>query len=163
MLRARRRLILTGTPLENSVLDLWSLFDFLVPGYLGTAAEFRERYETPLTRGEAPRDSSHACAQRVRPFFLRRTKEEVLPELPPKLEHATLCELTDEQREVYRADACSRAGATSFENSGKQGAGRDRYCDADHTAAPAPGLLPSRSPAARQGQAAGVARTLRET
>jgi hypothetical protein len=49
-LRARHRLILTGTPLENSVLDLWSLFDFLLPGYLGTAADFRERYETPLSK-----------------------------------------------------------------------------------------------------------------
>jgi superfamily II DNA or RNA helicase len=103
MLRARHRLILTGTPLENSILDLWSLFDFLLPGYLGAAAAFRERYEAPLARGEeAPRLMAR-LRQRVRPFFLRRTKEEVLPELPPKLEHATLCDLTDEQREVYRA------------------------------------------------------------
>jgi superfamily II DNA or RNA helicase len=124
MLRASRRLILTGTPLENSVLDLWSLFDFLVPGYLGTAADFRERYETPLTAGEAPRQLARLRA-RVRPFFLRRTKEEVLPELPPKLEHATLCELTDEQREVYRA-VLAQGRRDVFENSDKQGAGRER-------------------------------------
>ncbi len=124
MLRARHRLILTGTPLENSVLDLWSLFDFLLPGYLGTAADFRERYETPLTRGEAPRELARLRA-RVKPFFLRRTKEEVLPELPPKLEHATLCELTAEQREVYQA-VLAQGRRDVFEHSGKQGAGRDR-------------------------------------
>jgi superfamily II DNA or RNA helicase len=125
MLRARHRLILTGTPLENSVLDLWSLFDFLVPGYLGTAADFRERYETPLGRGGEPPKQMARLRQRVRPFFLRRTKEEVLPELPPKLEHATLCELTGEQREVYRA-VLAQGRRDVFDNSGKQGAGRDR-------------------------------------
>jgi superfamily II DNA or RNA helicase len=125
MLRASHRLILTGTPLENSVLDLWSLFDFLVPGYLGTAADFRERYETPLSReGEPPKQMAR-LRQRVRPFFLRRTKEEVLPELPPKLEHATLCELTGEQREVYRA-VLAQGRRDVFENSGRQGAGRAR-------------------------------------
>jgi SNF2 family DNA or RNA helicase len=124
MLRARHRLILTGTPLENSVLDLWSLYDFLVPGYLGSAADFRERYESPLTRGDAPRQLAR-LRQRVRPFFLRRTKEEVLPELPPKLEHLALCELTDEQREVYRA-VLAQGRRDVFENAGKAGAGRDR-------------------------------------
>jgi superfamily II DNA or RNA helicase len=125
MLRAQHRLILTGTPLENSVLDLWSLFDFLVPGYLGSAADFRERYETPLSRGGEPPKQMARLRQRVRPFFLRRTKEEVLPDLPPKLEHATLCELTDEQREVYRA-VLAQGRRDVFEHSGKQGAGRDR-------------------------------------
>ena len=125
MLRASQRLILTGTPLENSVLDLWSLFDFLVPGYLGTAADFRERYEAPLSRGgESPKQMAR-LRQRVRPFFLRRTKEEVLPELPPKLEHATFCELTDEQREVYRA-VLAQGRRDVSDNSGKRGAGRDR-------------------------------------
>ena len=124
MLRARHRLILTGTPLENSVLDLWSLFDFLAPGYLGSAADFRERYELPLTRGEAPRELARLRA-RVRPFFLRRTKEQVLPELPPKLEHATLCELTDEQRAVYQA-VLAQGRRDVFDHAGKQGAGRDR-------------------------------------
>jgi SNF2 family DNA or RNA helicase len=121
MLRARRRLILTGTPLENSVLDLWSLFDFLVPGYLGTAADFRERYETPLARGEAPKQLAR-LRQRVRPFFLRRTKEEVLPELPPKLEHATLCDLTGEQAEVYRA-VLEQGRREVFEHAGRRGGG----------------------------------------
>jgi superfamily II DNA or RNA helicase len=123
-LRARHRLILTGTPLENSVLDLWSLFDFLLPGYLGTAADFHERYETPLARALEPR-TMERLRHRVRPFFLRRTKEEVLPELPPKLEHLALCELSDEQREVYRA-VLAQGRRDVFEHAGKAGRGRDR-------------------------------------
>jgi len=123
-LRARHRLILTGTPLENSVLDLWSLYDFLLPGYLGTAADFRERYETPLTKGPEPRVMER-LRHRVRPFLLRRTKEEVLTELPPKLEFPTLCELTDEQSEVYRA-VLTQGRREVFERSGKGGQGRDR-------------------------------------
>jgi superfamily II DNA or RNA helicase len=123
-LRARHRLILTGTPLENSVLDLWSLYDFLLPGYLGTAADFRERYETPLTKEPQPK-LMERLRHRMRPFFLRRTKEEVLTELPPKLEFPTFCELTDEQREVYRA-VLAQGRREVFEHSGKAGQGRDR-------------------------------------
>ena len=119
-------MILSGTPLENSVLDLWSLYDFLLPGYLGTAAEFRERYETPLTKEVSPKVMDR-LRQRVKPFFLRRTKEEVLTELPPKLEHLSLCELTDEQREVYRA-VLAQGRRDVFEHSDKTGrkSGRDR-------------------------------------
>ncbi len=125
-LRARHRLVLTGTPLENSVLDLWSLFDFLVPGYLGTAAEFKERYEAPLT-GEPQPKLMQRLRHRVRPFFLRRTKGEVLTELPPKLEFPALVELSPEQREVYRA-ILAQGRREVFEQSDKAGrnAGRDR-------------------------------------
>jgi len=125
-LRAKHRLILTGTPLENSVLDLWSLFDFLLPGYLGTAAEFKQRYETPLTRAPEPQLMAR-LRYRVKPFFLRRTKEEVLTELPPKLEFPTLCELSDEQKEVYRA-VLAQGRRDVFERSGKadRKSGRDR-------------------------------------
>ena len=65
---ARHRLVLTGTPLENSVLDLWSIFDFLMPGYLGSAKDFRERYELAIVRdrGPAARDR---LARRLRPFY----------------------------------------------------------------------------------------------
>jgi superfamily II DNA or RNA helicase len=127
-LRARHRLILTGTPLENSVLDLWSLYDFLLPGYLGTATDFRERYEAPLTRDKSGAPALRVMERlrhRVRPFFLRRTKEEVLKDLPPRLEHLSLCELTGEQREVYRA-VLARGRREVFEHSGKAGQGRDR-------------------------------------
>jgi len=125
-LRTRHRLILTGTPLENSVLDLWSLYDFLLPGYLGTAVDFRERYETPLAKSNAPDPRvMERLRHRVRPFFLRRTKEEVLTELPPKLEHLALCELTNEQREVYRA-VLAQGRREVFDHAGKAGQGRDR-------------------------------------
>jgi superfamily II DNA or RNA helicase len=98
--RAAHRLALTGTPLENSVLDLWSLFDFLMPGYLGGTQEFRERYELPITRD---RDAAAQArlARRLRPFLLRRLKREVAPELPARLEQIALCELTPEQRALY--------------------------------------------------------------
>ncbi|MCE0484459.1 MAG: SNF2 family helicase [Methylacidiphilales bacterium] len=127
-LKSRHRLVLTGTPLENSVLDLWSIYDFLLPGYLGTATDFRERYETPLIRGPANTPDTRTMERlrhRVRPFFLRRTKEEVLTDLPPKLEHLTLCELSDEQREVYRA-VLAEGRREVFEHSGKARHGRDK-------------------------------------
>jgi SNF2 family DNA or RNA helicase len=99
--RARQRLVLTGTPLENSVLDLWSIFDFLMPGYLGTAADFRARYEVPITRDRDGAVQSR-LARRVRPFMLRRLKREVAPELPAKLDQVSYCDLTDDQAAVYR-------------------------------------------------------------
>jgi superfamily II DNA or RNA helicase len=123
-LRAMHRLVLTGTPLENSVVDLWSIYDFLLPGYLGTAADFKERYETPLSKAPDPKVMER-LRQRVKPFFLRRMKEQVLTELPPKLEFPTLCELTDEQKEVYRA-VLAQGRREVFEHSGKAGGGRDR-------------------------------------
>lgn len=101
-LKADHRLVLTGTPLENSLLDLWSIFDFLMPGYLGTATDFRERYEIPISKHQ------DAAAQkrlhhRLRPFVLRRTKLQVAPELPPHLEQISYCELSEEQKEAYTA------------------------------------------------------------
>lgn len=100
-IRSRYRLVLTGTPLENSVLDLWSIFDFLMPGYLGTAQDFRERYELPIAR-ERNAEASARLARRLRPFLLRRLKKEVAADLPAKLEQVSYCELTPEQRGVYQ-------------------------------------------------------------
>ena len=74
-IRSRHRLVLTGTPLENSVLDLWSIFDFLMPGYLGAAADFRERYELPISR-DRDEVAQARLVRRVRPFLLRRLKRE---------------------------------------------------------------------------------------
>lgn len=101
LVRSRRRLVLTGTPLENSVLDLWSIFDFLMPGYLGSAQDFRERYELPIVR-EKNSEAQARLARRVRPFLLRRLKREVAPELPGKIEQVAFCELTEDQRAVYQ-------------------------------------------------------------
>ncbi|HWD20581.1 MAG TPA: SNF2-related protein [Verrucomicrobiae bacterium] len=98
---ARQRLVLTGTPMENSVLDLWSIFDFLMPGYLGDAQDFRDRYELPITR-EKDGAAQARLARRLRPFMLRRLKKEVAADLPAKLEQVSFCELTAEQRQVYQ-------------------------------------------------------------
>ena len=99
--RAKHRLVLTGTPLENSVLDLWSIFDFLMPGYLGSAKDFRERYELPIVR-EKNVEAQQRLARRLRPFLLRRLKQEVASDLPAKLEQVSFCELTADQRGVYQ-------------------------------------------------------------
>jgi len=99
--RARQRIVLTGTPLENSVLDLWSIFDFLMPGYLGTAQDFRERYELPIAN-EKDAKAQARLARRLRPFMLRRLKAEVASDLPAKLEQVSFCELTPDQRSVYQ-------------------------------------------------------------
>lgn len=99
--KSKHRLVLTGTPLENSVLDLWSIFDFLMPGYLGTAKDFRERYELPIAKA---RDASaqQRLARRLRPFLLRRLKKDVAADLPARIEQVSFAELTPEQRGVYQ-------------------------------------------------------------
>jgi superfamily II DNA or RNA helicase len=99
--RSRHRLVLTGTPMENSVLDLWSIFDFLMPGYLGAARDFRERYELPITR-EKSAEAQARLSRRLRPFILRRLKRDVAADLPAKLEQISFCELTPDQRGVYQ-------------------------------------------------------------
>jgi superfamily II DNA or RNA helicase len=100
-IRSQYRVVLTGTPMENSVLDLWSIFDFLMPGYLGSAQDFRERYELPITR-EKDVESQARLARRLRPFILRRLKQDVAKDLPSKIEQVSFCELTDDQRTVYQ-------------------------------------------------------------
>ncbi len=93
--RARHRLVLTGTPLENRQLDLWSIFRFLLPGLLGS----RSSFEAALT---ADREGTLARLRaQLAPFILRRTKNEVATELPPKVEMDLLCPLTDVQRTEY--------------------------------------------------------------
>jgi SNF2 family DNA or RNA helicase len=99
--KAQQRIVLTGTPMENSVLDLWSIFDFLMPGYLGSAQEFRERYELPITKEKDAKAQSR-LGRRLRPFLLRRLKKEVAADLPAKLEQVSFCELTSDQRGVYQ-------------------------------------------------------------
>ena len=97
---ADHRLVLTGTPLENSVLDLWSLFDFLMPGYLGSSDDFQDRYEIPISK-ERDKGAMARLGKRIRPFLLRRLKKDVLQELPAKLEHVSYCDLTPAQSKVY--------------------------------------------------------------
>jgi len=93
--------VLTGTPLENSVLDLWSIFDFLMPGYLGSAADFHERYELPIVRDKNA-DAQNRLARRLRPFMLRRLKRDVAADLPDKIEQVSYCEMNADQRSLYK-------------------------------------------------------------
>ncbi len=101
-LQAERRFVLTGTPMENSLTDLWSIFDFLMPGYLGPATEFKERYEIPIEK-TSDKSALRRLRQRLGPFVLRRTKAEVAPELPPKIEQIASCEMSQEQKSVYQS------------------------------------------------------------
>jgi superfamily II DNA or RNA helicase len=101
-LNARQRFVLTGTPMENSVRDLWSLMNFVAPGYLGSRTDFRERYEKPLTTNPEP-PLQRRLARRLRPFLLRRRKADVARELPEKIEQVVPCELGPTQRATYDA------------------------------------------------------------
>lgn len=93
---------LTGTPIENTLTELWSIFDFLMPGYLGTHAKFKQRYEVPIVRAQ----DEHALKdlkRHVMPFILRRMKKDVLQELPDKVESRRMNEMTPAQAKVYQA------------------------------------------------------------
>jgi TATA-binding protein-associated factor len=127
-IRAQHRLILSGTPIQNNVLELWSLFDFLMPGFLGTEYSFNERFGKPILsnrdgkakNGETGERLSflvrlvsllmqfHTAAlalealhKQVLPFLLRRLKEDVLNDLPPKIIQDYYCELSEMQKYLY--------------------------------------------------------------
>ena len=99
-LHAKFRLCLTGTPLENHLGELWSLFHFLMPGLLGTIKEFRQFFRVPIER-EGNIDRRQILSKRVQPFMLRRTKDQVIRELPPKTEIVQRVELRGAQRDLY--------------------------------------------------------------
>jgi len=101
-LPGRHRFALTGTPVENSVRDLWSICQFALPGYLGKRADFAERYEKPLAASDPPPAVRERLARRLRPVILRRLKQEVATDLPDRLEQVVYCELSASQKEVYR-------------------------------------------------------------
>ncbi|MBU2323467.1 MAG: DEAD/DEAH box helicase, partial [Gammaproteobacteria bacterium] len=99
-LHARQRLCLTGTPLENHLGELWSLFNFLMPGWLGDSKAFTQDYRLPIERQGNAQRLAHLHG-RIRPFVLRRRKEEVASELPPKTEITHWVELSPAQRDRY--------------------------------------------------------------
>lgn len=101
-INARHRLCLTGTPMENHLGELWSLFYFLMPGFLGDQKKFNSIYRNPIEKlGDEER--RHNLARRVKPFMLRRTKTQVVSELPPKTEIVQNIELLPEQRVLYES------------------------------------------------------------
>jgi superfamily II DNA or RNA helicase len=101
-LSARQRFALTGTPLENHLGELWSLFDVVSPGFLGDRAWFTKAFRTPIEK-HGDKERARHLARRVKPFLLRRTKEQVASELPPKTEIVERIEMEPEQRDVYES------------------------------------------------------------
>ncbi|RLN58630.1 hypothetical protein BBJ28_00010408 [Nothophytophthora sp. Chile5] len=132
-LQAAHRVALSGTPLQNNVTDLWALFEFLMPGYLGDFASFRREFVLPITKSKernatAKQKELAAIAitqlhQKVLPFILRRTKDQVLEELPPKIISNVLLPLSPLQKLLYSlassADGGATTGSRSTPNEGK--------------------------------------------
>lgn len=127
-LKANHRLILSGTPIQNNVLELWSLFDFLMPGFLGTESSFLARYARAIANSRDSKSSSkeqeagaialEALHKQVLPFLLRRLKEEVLSDLPPKIIQDYYCELSPLQKSLYNDFATSQASKVAEETTG---------------------------------------------
>jgi len=103
MVKAKHRMILSGTPIENSLDELWSLFDYLMPGFLGTYDRFVEKYVR--LSGEEQTKNLQYLRKKVAPFILRRMKADVLADLPPVSENVYHCQLTDVQKELYKSYA----------------------------------------------------------
>lgn len=116
--RAQHRLILLGTPIQNNVLELWSLFDFLMPGFLGTEKVFHEKFAKPIAALRNSKTSSkeqeagalalELLHKQVLPFMLRRLKEDVLSDLPPKIIQDYYCELLELQKKLYKEFAAKQ-------------------------------------------------------
>ncbi|KAK4239615.1 hypothetical protein C8A03DRAFT_32294 [Achaetomium macrosporum] len=125
---SNHRLILTGTPIQNNVLELWSLFDFLMPGFLGAEKVFLDRFAKPIANSRYSKASSkeqeagalaiEALHKQVLPFLLRRLKEEVLNDLPPKILQNYYCDLSDLQRKLFE-DFTKREGKKISEQAGR--------------------------------------------
>lgn len=128
-LAGNHRLILTGTPIQNNVLELWSLFDFLMPGFLGTEKVFLDRFAKPIAASRFSKASSkeqeagalaiEALHKQVLPFLMRRLKEEVLNDLPPKILQNYYCDLSDLQKKLFD-DFIRKQGKKLHEEAGKE-------------------------------------------
>ena len=128
-LASNHRLILTGTPIQNNVLELWSLFDFLMPGFLGAEKVFLDRFAKPIANSRYSKASSkeqeagalaiEALHKQVLPFLLRRLKEEVLDDLPPKILQNYYCDLSDLQKKLFE-DFTKRESKKIAEEAGRE-------------------------------------------
>ncbi|WP_462416815.1 SNF2 helicase associated domain-containing protein [Eubacterium ramulus] len=101
-INSRFRLALTGTPVENRLGELWSIFDYLMPGYLFSYSRFREELELPIIQ-QQDEDALHRIQKMIAPFILRRLKKDVLKDLPEKLEKNMYAKMTGEQQDLYQA------------------------------------------------------------
>jgi SNF2 family DNA or RNA helicase len=99
-LKSRHKLVLTGTPIENTTLDLWSQMSFINPGILGTQSYFRNEYQNPIEK-KADESKSKKLGAVIKPFILRRHKSQVATELPEKVEHVQYCVMTPDQERRY--------------------------------------------------------------
>lgn len=102
-LKSEHRLVLTGTPIENSLKDLWAQFNFINPGLLGTSTFFRNQFISPIMKTGDVR-MQEKLTRLIAPFILRRTKQQVAPELPPLTEKIIYCEMTEEQTIIYKKE-----------------------------------------------------------
>ena len=103
VIQSSYRFALTGTPIENRLSEMWSIFDFLMPGFLYSAKEFASRFETPIVKSHDERATEKLKAM-VSPFILRRKKEDVLTDLPPKLEEVRYALMSGQQAKLYNAE-----------------------------------------------------------
>ena len=99
-LQSKSRIALTGTPIENTLLDIWSQMNFLNPGLLGSYTYFEKQFIRPIEKGANPQKTEE-LRKLIDPFVLRRTKKQVMKELPPKIEKVHFCEMSAEQSELY--------------------------------------------------------------
>lgn len=109
--KAEHRLVLSGTPIQNNVLELWSLFDFLMPGFLGSEKQFQEKFARPIQQSRTNKGKKEqekgalaleSLHKQVLPFMMRRLKEDVLSDLPPKIIQDYYCELSQLQKQLYK-------------------------------------------------------------
>jgi superfamily II DNA or RNA helicase len=121
---AEHRIALTGTPLENRLSELWSLFDFLMPGFLGNAETFSDRYEHPITV-QGDMETRERLKKRIHPFILRRLKTEVAKDLPPKTEVVTWVDMDAGQQALYR-EVLEESRRKVFETIDKVGFNKSR-------------------------------------
>lgn len=117
------RIALTGTPVENRLSELWSIFDFLMPGLFGSYESFRERFERPIAE-DGDQGRAERLARAVSPFVLRRTKREVLDDLPDKLEQVVYARMESEQRALYDAQVSELRTQLSAQDDSQPGGGR---------------------------------------
>ncbi|MDR2465986.1 MAG: DEAD/DEAH box helicase [Prevotellaceae bacterium] len=114
-LNSSHRIALTGTPIENSLTDLWAQFNFMNPGMLGNLSWFKENYAGKIGK-DKDEEAEKRLSKLIRPFMLRRTKEEVTPELPPLLQEIVCCDMSEEQELLY-LDEKNRIRRQLVENS----------------------------------------------